>query len=78
MTTTVTTVTVSTVTVMGLTGALGLILTLTLLALLVTKEISSAADGERPIGWRRTLNIGLVPMLISFITIVAVRFSEAI
>lgn len=75
MTTTVTTVTVSTVTVMGLTGALGLLLSLVVIALLMGKEVASATAGERAVRWGRTLNIGLIPLLISFGIIVAVNFS---
>jgi hypothetical protein len=71
--TTVTTVTVTTVT--GLTAALGLLLTLTLIALLIGKEIATAAPGERSIRWRRTLNIGMVPLLVSFVVIVVVQVS---
>lgn len=76
MTTTVTTVTVSTVTVMGLAAALGLITTLTLVALLISKEIATATPGGQSIRWGRTLNVGLVPLLISFAVIAGVKLFE--
>ena len=76
MTTTVTTVTVSTVTVMGLTAALGLITTLTLVGLLISKEVAVVAPGEQTIRWGRVLNVGLVPLLIAFGVIVAVKLAE--
>lgn len=76
MTTTVTAVTVSTVTALGFTAALGLITTLTLIAFLVSKEVATAAHGERNIRWGRSLNIGVVPLLIAFAVIVAVKLAE--
>ena len=78
MTTTVTTVTVSTVTVMGLTAALGVIVTLTLIGLLVAKELASATPGERGVHWGRVLNIGVVPLLLSFLVIVGVKLADAL
>ena len=78
MTTTVTTVTVSTVTVIGVAAALGLITTLTLIALLISKEIATALPGERGVRWSRTLNIGVVPLLVAFAVIVGVKMVEVL
>ena len=78
MTTTVTTVTVSTVTVIGVAAALGLITTLTLIGLLISKEIATAVPGERGVRWSRTLNIGVVPLLVAFAVIVAVKMVEVL
>lgn len=78
MTTTVTTVTVTTTTVLGLTGALGLITTLTLVALLIGKEITAATPGQRTIRWGRTLNVGIVPLLVAFAIIVAVKLAQVL
>lgn len=78
MTTTITTVTttVSTVTtVTGLVAGLGLITTLALIAMLISKEISVAVPGGNAIRWSRTLNIGIVPLLIAFGVIVAVKLA---
>ncbi len=76
MSTTVTTTTVSTVADMGLTSAVGLALTLALVALLVGKEIASVAPGAAGVRWRRTLNVGLIPLLLAFAVIVAVKAVE--
>ena len=78
MTTTVTTVTISTVTVIGVAAALGLITTLTLIALLISKEIATAVPGERGVRWSRTLNIGVVPLLVAFAVIVGVKMVEVL
>lgn len=78
MTTTVTTVTVSTVTVLGLAAALGVIVTLTLVGLLVAKELVSATPGERGVRWGHTLNVGVIPLLISFLVIVGVRLADVL
>ena len=66
MTTTVTTVTVTTVNNVGLAAALGLITTLALIGLLVAKEITAATPGQVSVRWGRTLNIGMIPLLIAF------------
>jgi hypothetical protein len=76
MTTTVTTATVSTVTVMGITGALGLILTVVLIGLLVSREIAAAGSSKNTIRWARSVNIGIVPLLVSFAVIAGVRVAE--
>ncbi len=79
MTTTITTVTttVSSVTsVTGLIAGLGLVTTLALIAMLISKEISVAVPGGNAIRWSRTLNIGIVPLLISFAVIVAAKLTE--
>jgi hypothetical protein len=78
VTTTVTTTTVTTVTAMGLTVALGVVATLALIGLLVLKEISGAAPGERTIRWSRALNIGITPLLLAFAVIVAEKIAQSL
>jgi len=78
MTTTVTTVTVTTVTNMGLAAGLGLITTLALIAILIAKEITAATPGQVSVRWGRTLNIGMVPLLIAFAVIVVVKLSQVL
>jgi hypothetical protein len=81
MTTTVTavTTTVSTVTtVTGLVASLGLLTTLALIALLISKEIATATPGSNAIWRGRTLNIRIVPLLITFIVMVAIRLVEVL
>lgn len=78
MTTTVTTVTVSTVTVLGVAAALGVIITLTLVGLLVAKELASATPGERGVRWSHALNVGVIPLLLAFLVIVGVRLADVL
>jgi len=77
MITTVTT-TVSSTSVIGVSATLGLITTLLLLALLIGREMVSAAPDEHKVRWERSLIIGVVPLLISFIIIVAVKIAQVI
>jgi hypothetical protein len=70
--------TLTTSTDFTLTASLGLIVILVLVALLVMKEISSTEDAARQKRLNATINIGLVPLLIVFILIVAVRLMQAL
>jgi len=70
MTTTVTTTTVTTVTVMGFTAALGVVATLALIALLVSKELGGASGNAGTIRWSQVLNVGILPLLFAFGVIV--------
>jgi len=78
MISTVTTATVSTVTTVALAGSLGLIAIITLLTLLVQKEIASADETQPSRALSRALNIAIVPLLIGFVMIVAVKVTEAL
>ncbi len=75
MTTVTTTVTTTTVITFG--AALGLMLTLTLIALLVMKEVASAGNSTRAIRWGRVLNIGILPLLVSLVCIMGVKIAGA-
>ncbi len=76
MTTTVTT-TVTTTTILTFGAALGLMLTVALIAFLVVKELISASEGHRFAHWGRMLNVGIVPLLVSFLCIVGVKIASA-
>jgi hypothetical protein len=78
MTTTVTTVTttVTTTTVISIGTALGLLLTLALIALLVTKELVAAGADGRALRLGRILNIGIVPLLVGFLCLAAVKVAS--
>lgn len=76
MTTTVTT-TVTTTTIVTFGAALGLMLTLALIALLVIKELVTAAADARTLRWGRILSIAILPLLVSFICIVGVKLAAA-
>ena len=66
MTTTVTTTTVTTVTSLNLVGALALIITLTLVVLLISREIVGGAQGEHEARWAQPLNTAIVPLTLCF------------
>lgn len=77
MTTTVnnlTTAVINAINYTTLTNSFGLVLVLLLLSLLIYKEIARAAGGQRADKWAETFNIAIIPMLISFGLIVALRF----
>ena len=78
MVSTVTTATVATVTTVALAGSLALIGIFTLLALLIQKELVTAARGRFARALGRALNIGIVPLLIVFILAVAVKVVDAL
>lgn len=78
MISTVTTTTVSTVTSLALAGSLALVCIITLVALLIQKELMTSAEGRLARVLSRALNIGIVPLLITFVLIVAVRMAEAL
>ena len=76
MISTVTTTTVSTVTTVAIAGSLALVSVLTLLALLIQKEaiMSSHSRVGRALG--KALNIGIIPLLLGFALIAAVKIAE--
>ncbi|MBN1936523.1 MAG: hypothetical protein JW934_17810 [Anaerolineae bacterium] len=78
MISTVTTTTVSTVTTLVLAGSLSLIAILTLLAFLIQKELVTTQENRRALALSRVLNVGIVPLLIGFALIVAVRVAEVL
>ena len=78
MTTTVTTVTVTTVSNLGVAAGLGLITTLALIGILIAKEITAALPGQVSVRWGRTVNIGMIPLLIAFAVIVVVKLLQVL
>ncbi len=79
MISTVTTTTVTTVaTAVALGGTLALVGILTLLALLVPKELTSAAESTRLQRLGRALNIGILPLLVVFALIVAAKIADVL
>ena len=67
MISTVTTSTVTTLTNAGLAGTLGLIALVLLVVLTVQKEVSSVAEGRRPVRLSKALNVAIVPLVLVFI-----------
>ena len=78
MISTVTTTTVSTVTTVALAASLGLIAIVTLLALLIQKELVTVGSGARTQALGRALNMAIVPLLMAFALIVAVKVAEVL
>ena len=78
MISTVTTTTVTTVTAVTLAASLTLLAVMALLIFLVQKEILSAATGRRALALSRVLNIAIVPLLLSFAFIAAVKVAEVL
>jgi hypothetical protein len=73
----ITTVTTTTTTVtVTMAGSLALIAILTLLALLVKKEIIGGIGGERAKQWSRALNVAIVPLAVVFLAGVAVKIAD--
>lgn len=78
MISTVTTSTVSTVTTAAIAGSVALIGVIVLFVLLVQKEVTTAADKGRVKVLGRALGIGIMPLLIAFILILASRVTEVL
>jgi hypothetical protein len=78
MISTVTTTTVSVVSTVTLAGSLGLVSVVILLSLLIQKELISSASDARARTLGRALNIALVPLLVGFGLLVALRVAQAL
>jgi hypothetical protein len=78
MISTITNSTVEILTNAAITGTLALIGILVLISLLIQKELATAAAGNRLEKLNRVLNIGIVPLLIAFILIVAIKVADVL
>lgn len=78
MISTVTTTTVTTITSIATAGSLAAVGILMLLALLVQKELVSASDSRYARALSRIVNVAIVPLLLGFAYIVAVKVIEAL
>ncbi|NLF11331.1 MAG: hypothetical protein GX597_06060 [Anaerolineaceae bacterium] len=74
-TTTVTTVTTATVAVIAGLSLLAIIL---LLGLLISKEVVSAGETPRLQALSRALNVAIIPLLLGFVLIAAVKVIEVL
>jgi hypothetical protein len=74
-TTTVTTVTTATI---GIIAELSLVAIVTLLGLLIAKEVVSGSDRRLAKAFGRALNVAVVPLLMGFVLIAAVRVLEVL
>lgn len=75
MTTTVTTVTSATATTLGIGAATGLILTVVLIALLISRELVTTSNASRVQGWHKASLVAIVPLLLSFMLIVGAKLA---
>lgn len=78
MISTVTTSTVSTVTTAAIAGSVALIGVLVLFVLLLQKEVTTASDSGQVKKFGKALSIGIVPLLIAFLLIVASRVMDVL
>lgn len=78
MSSTVTTSTVSTVVSTLFYGSLGLIVVLTLVFLLVKKEILITSSHPMAARLRRVVNVALVPLLLAFAFIALVNLAQVV
>ncbi len=76
MVSTVTVTTVTTIAAMGLVASLSVFAVLMLIFFLTSKELLMASNGERKKFIGRTLNISIVPLLLAFTVIVALKVAE--
>ncbi len=76
MVSTVTTSTVMTVTTVAVASSLALIAILTMFTLLVQKEVATSARERWARALDRALNVGIIPLLLAFLTLVALRIAE--
>ena len=81
MITTVTTSTITTVTTiaaMGLTAAVSIAAVVSLICFLTTKELASAGDSSTSLRIAKFVSIGILPLVMAFAVIVAVKIAEAL
>ncbi len=77
MITTITTVTtVTTIAALGLTTFIGAAAVLTLLAFLTTRELASASHSRFSLRIAKFASIGILPLVMTFAAIVAVKIAE--
>ena len=78
MISTVTTTAVSMLSNSAIAGSFAVIGMLVLVALLVQKEILSAADDSRSQQLSRVMDVGILPLLLAFVLIVLFKIVEAL
>ncbi len=76
MVSTVTVTTVTTIAAMGLTASLSIFAVILLICFLTSRELLMASNSETKKFFGRTLNIGIIPLLLAFTVIVALKIAE--
>ena len=79
MITTVTTVTtVTTIATLGITAAISIAAVTTLIAFLTTRELASASNSRFHLRIAKFASVGILPLIIAFAVIVAVKIAEVL
>ena len=81
MITTVTTSTITTVTAIaaiGLTAVVSIVAVVSLICFLTTKELASAGSSSTSLRISRFVSIGILPLVMAFAVIVAVKIAEVL
>lgn len=78
MITTVTVSTVTTMVAMGLTTVVTIAAVVSLLFFLIAKELTSAQGSGTSLRIAKFLSVGIVPLAMAFVVIVAVRIAEVL
>lgn len=73
-----TTTTVSTITTAAMAGSFGLLAVVTLLILLVQKEVIAVSEGPRARLFVRALNIAIAPLLMAFVMSMGAKVLEVL
>ena len=74
--TTSTVTTITTIAAMGLTAAFSITAIATLVGFLATKELASATHSSSPQRVAKFLSVGIIPLVMAFVVIVAIKFVE--
>ncbi len=79
MITTVTTVTtVTTIAALGITAAISVAAVTALIAFLTTRELASTGNSRFPLRIAKFASVGILPLIIAFAVIVAVKITEVL
>ena len=78
MITSVTTTVVSIVSTVSFAGPLALVGVLTLIALLVQKELSTTSKQRTTLVLSRILDIGIIPLWLVFVVVVLIKIADAL
>ena len=76
MVSTVTVTTVTTIMAIGFAASLGIFGVILLIGFLTSKELLASGSGNRQRFLGRSLNIGIIPLLMSFVVIVGLKVIE--
>ncbi len=70
--------TVTTIAAMGLTAVISVAAVVVLILFLTTKELASTSQSSSPKLIAKFLSIGILPLVMAFVTIVAIKIAEVL